>query len=1353
MLGLLSHCCWGSAMLVAQTLWGAFFLSSNAIAQITPDTTLGAENSLVTPTNINSLRIDGGATRGKNLFHSFSQFNVTDGGRVYFANPAGIDNILTRVTGNSASNILGTLGVLGNANLFLLNPNGIIFGQNARLDIAGSFFASTANSLVFSNGFQFSTTNPTAPPLLTINVPVGLQFGTNRSGAIVNNANLAAGQDLTLIGNDITSLGELIAPRGNIRVIGVTGDVAVSQLSAKNATLSAAGNLNLIESQLQTIGNLNLLAGNTVFIRDSIAKPFQAHAGGNLYLQGNQGIDILALNHPQTPFQSGGNLSLVSNGIISGDAHFASGGKFQVLNLFGQPGNFVSKYDPIISSYSDVILGNYTGTSLKVETFGNITAGNITITGADTSLVGTDPDIPTLRSGSALILRAGLTKLDNRPNFGASAYSITNLGTLGGNQSYAYGINNSGQVVGNSLDSSGNTHAFLYSSGTMTDLGTLGGSLSWAYAINDSGQVVGDSLNSSGNDHAFLYSSGTMTDLGTFGGITSYARGINNSGQVVGGSYNSSGNYHAFLYSSTMIDLGTLGGSLSIANGINNSGQVVGDSLDSSGNFHAFLYSSGTMTDLGTLGGSYSYARGINNSGQVVGDSLDSNGNTHAFFYSSGTMTDLGTLGGSYSYAYGINNSGQVVGYSLDSSGNGHAFLYSNGTIADINNLIPANSGWTLAKALDINGSGQIVGYGTIGGQSLAFLLTPNSPASVGAGSITVGNISQGLGAPLTVEMKATVDINLNGGIMANGGNINLTSNGNLSAANSSISSNTFGTGKGGDINVISKSIFLTDGTQIESSTFGTGQAGNIRVTATDTLKISGVSAGGQRGAIASNTFGAGNSGNVSINAGNLILQDGGSISSATGINSTGQGGNLTVNAQLVDIAGTTPDGQNPSGLLSAAAGTGNAGNLTINTGQLIVRDGGGVSASSLAEGRGGNLTVNADVVRVQGTSANGQIPSALSTDTVGTGKAGDLTINTRQLAILDGAAVSVSTFGAGQGGTMRINATDTVQISGTSVTGFASGLYAQAFSTQVATRYALSRLIAQYGVLPANLGQGSAGEILVSANALAVTNGGNITSRSETQGNAGGISISLRDKLQVNSGEISVSSKGSGNGGNLSIAARSLFLDNQGKLLAETAAGDGGNISLQAGEFILLRHNSLISATAGGQGNGGNITINSPFIVAVPAENSDIIANAFKGRGGNININTFGIYGLQFRPRLTPRSDITASSDFGVNGTVQINTLGVDPSHGLNNLPINVVDAEKLVSDRCSASLESRRSQFVVFGRGGLPPTPQEALNGDALTINWATLPSTEVVNLPVPKLTVNQWAIADCFRSSIPK
>ncbi|MEQ8462872.1 two-partner secretion domain-containing protein, partial [Coleofasciculus sp. E1-EBD-02] len=109
---------------------------ADAVAQITPDTTLGTENSVVTPNvDIQGLPadlIEGGATRGAALFHSFSEFNVGEGLRVYFANPVGIETIFSRVTGSDVSDILGTLGVDGGASLFLLNPNGIIFGENAR---------------------------------------------------------------------------------------------------------------------------------------------------------------------------------------------------------------------------------------------------------------------------------------------------------------------------------------------------------------------------------------------------------------------------------------------------------------------------------------------------------------------------------------------------------------------------------------------------------------------------------------------------------------------------------------------------------------------------------------------------------------------------------------------------------------------------------------------------------------------------------------------------------------------------------------------------------------------------------------------------------------------------------------------------------------------------------------------------------------------------------------------------------------------------------------------------------------------------------------------------------------------
>lgn len=195
-----------------------------------------------------------------------------------------------------------------------------------------------------------------------------------------------------------------------------TGDVVAQNVTAQTATLSANRNLTLVESQLVTSGNMTLLAKDTVRVRDSVTNPFMAQAGGKLYIQGDRNIDILALNHPQTPFTSGGQLSLVSNGDISGDAHFASNG-FSILNLAGAPGNFVSLYDPIISSNGDVTFGNYTGTALKVESTGSITAGNIRITGPDTALLaGSDPDIPILQNSPALILRAGLTTLANSPN-------------------------------------------------------------------------------------------------------------------------------------------------------------------------------------------------------------------------------------------------------------------------------------------------------------------------------------------------------------------------------------------------------------------------------------------------------------------------------------------------------------------------------------------------------------------------------------------------------------------------------------------------------------------------------------------------------------------------------------------------------------------------------------------------------------------------------------------------------------------------------------------------------------------------------------------------------------------------
>ncbi|MEO1182848.1 MAG: filamentous hemagglutinin N-terminal domain-containing protein [Cyanobacteria bacterium J06636_28] len=151
----------------------SFGLSAlSAQAQIVPDGTL---SSTVSSSDGQNFTIDNGDRTGNNLFHSFDTFSIPTNGSAVFEHPTDVENIFSRVTGPSLSNIDGLLQTTGTTNLFLLNPNGIIFGPNAKLDIAGSFTASTADSFIFADGTEFSAT-AAEPPLLSISVPVGLQL-------------------------------------------------------------------------------------------------------------------------------------------------------------------------------------------------------------------------------------------------------------------------------------------------------------------------------------------------------------------------------------------------------------------------------------------------------------------------------------------------------------------------------------------------------------------------------------------------------------------------------------------------------------------------------------------------------------------------------------------------------------------------------------------------------------------------------------------------------------------------------------------------------------------------------------------------------------------------------------------------------------------------------------------------------------------------------------------------------------------------------------------------------------------------------------------------------------------------
>ncbi len=287
------------------------------------------------------------------------------------------------------------------------------------------------------------------------------------------------------------------------------------------------------------------------------------------------------------------------------------------------------------------------------------------------------------------------------------------------------GLNNQGQAVGYLYSTQKQQYrAFEYSNGQVTDLFPNDANEAAATGINDNGQICGNS----GASGPFVYDSkmGTTHIPKTAKG--DHANAINQKGDVAGDT--SFGSTIAYTYASSTGNfqyIGKFGGS-TIASAINNNGQVAGDFV-TGGQVHAFLYSSGSgLQDIGTLtGDTTSQASGINDSGDVIGYSDSFTTPTHAFLYHNGTMQDVGALYGNFtSYADGINNAGDVVG----EAGN-TGFLYHNGQALYLNNLVDPMLGWNIRTATAINDQGQIIGYGNRGG----FIMTPHIAATPAPGS------------------------------------------------------------------------------------------------------------------------------------------------------------------------------------------------------------------------------------------------------------------------------------------------------------------------------------------------------------------------------------------------------------------------------------------------------------------------------------------------------------------------------------------------------------------------------------------------------------------------------------------
>jgi len=379
----------------------------------------------------------------------------------------------------------------------------------------------------------------------------------------------------------------------------------------------------------------------------------------------------------------------------------------------------------------------------------------------------------------------------------ANNWTLTDLGTLGGSETFADSINDLGQVVGMSrLAGDTDTHAIFYDNGVMQDLAPINSGdirASFRLGLNNvgrivSGVVVGDAY------YPAIYNrqSGETTTLGSLGstsGFTGVATAINDSGVAVGVSYLNSGVRHAFVYrNGAMSDLGSLGG-YSGALSINSSGAAVGFSSDSANGFgRAVIWANNSILDISN--GFESQARGINDFGQVVGETLTPTGTHEAFLWSNGTSENLGTLAaGRSSDAFSINNEGNVVGtaevissitfetnpisgkITITTNYQNHAFLYSNGSMLDLNSVISTNSGWELYYAFGINNSDQVLGWGSMdGGDHIrSFILQvpePGEPTflTLLAGTFAVWSRSLRLKRfvqPITLKKPGKVDATL----------------------------------------------------------------------------------------------------------------------------------------------------------------------------------------------------------------------------------------------------------------------------------------------------------------------------------------------------------------------------------------------------------------------------------------------------------------------------------------------------------------------------------------------------------------------------------------------------------------
>ncbi|MCC0175402.1 filamentous hemagglutinin N-terminal domain-containing protein [Waterburya agarophytonicola K14] len=1169
---------------------------STAKSQVTTD---GTTSTTVNSVENSNFTIENGDRAGGNLFHSFQDFSVPNGGSAVFNNAVEIENIFSRVTGGNISNIDGLIQTNGSANLFLINPAGVIFGAGARLDIGGSFYSGSADSILFEDG-EFSATDTNALTL-TINAPIGLGFRDN-PGDVVNRSNF--GLTTTVIDGEINSsfegaeftirdavglevaAGETIALIGGNVILENAGGITASGGNVELGGLTQAGEINLNED-----GSLTFPEGIT---RGDVTLTQQARV--QVASNGGGSINVNARNlelREQSELYAG-----IAEGVGSPESQAGdiSINATESVRIIGSGG--VGEDTSDINNAIALLFNDYDTAIRNVVGFRPNIPGDF----IPNLLRNPNPESSAIGNAGNINIETASLEISDRGSLTAKVYGQGNTGNIDVLATDI--IITEGDVLNQVISGSGNTGDINFDTNNLRVVGSpnsIDGDASFILAdtrsLGDSGKINITATNQIDLNGVSLLQTQILEEgNGNAGDINISAVAFNANG--------------AFLQTNSL--------------GIGNPGSI---NIDVSGDivFETVLLNSALANE------------GTGNSGNIVISALN---------------LDLINSSRIQANTEGEGNAGNIV-LTVE-----NAINFDNSQIiSQVDDGAVGNAGTIEITANTLNLDNESEFNTQTLGQGNAGNITINAIESVSLDNEST--IESNVDNPDVREENSDSEI-LNNSAVGNAGNITITT-GELRLNNDSeLSNRSFARGNAGNITVNTSgglfldgsSAFLSDVNDLSSGEFDAiGNAGTINITAGEVIA-------NDNSTFQSSTSGQGNAGNVIINAtGNVSFDSNfsGIFSQVRG-EGVGEGGNISI------TAGDSISITNQSILLANTAeeGQGNAGSVTLNAGNTFSASESLILSQIEGEGQGdaGGIDITGNTIDIGNFSL---VSTNVQRDTMGS--AGNISLNAANIIVREGSVVDALTEN-----------------------GFAGG------------------------------------SISLSGGNLDLVSGGAIVTSTDSAGDAGNITLNL-------TGDITIDGEGTiprpEEVFELSEQALNDLQESTGLFSTSItdSPGSSGSIESTNSGALSLRNNGTISVETI-SGSGGNININTDFIVAFPNQidgnGSDIIASAVGGDGGNITINADAVLGIVEQDAIADNNsnDIDASSDFGLNGTVSIFTLNNDALEGTTELPQNVVAAEQITAKACGVGRDNIAAQnsLVINGKGGIQIEPGMPLSADSL-------------------------------------